>query len=153
MIPLDNIRISRRWSLRLTATSFPTQVLWRISRTAGTLPTLLGRILVRNTSLLSRELSTTRLLLRHSAVVHTALLARRPRVRNNIVSGALTAALVVRHWAVAVIRIGILEDDVPGVEKAGEEAETAEGDVDEGVGGADTALYPYYRSVSSCIGV
>lgn len=32
--------------------------------------------------------------------------------------------------------------DVPGVEETGEEAETAEGEVDEGVGGAETAFYP-----------
>jgi hypothetical protein len=29
------------------------------------------------------------------------------------------------------------------VQQAGEEAEAAEGDVDEGVGGADAALYPH----------
>ena len=37
---------------------------------------------------------------------------------------------------------GVFGDDVPGVEKAGEEAEAAEGEVDEGVGAADAGFDP-----------
>lgn len=40
-------------------------------------------------------------------------------------------------------RVRVTRDDVPGVDEAGEVAETAEGDVDEGVGGAETGFYPY----------
>lgn len=38
--------------------------------------------------------------------------------------------------------LGKLGDDVPGVEEAGQEAQRAEEDVDEGVGGAEAAFYP-----------
>lgn len=36
----------------------------------------------------------------------------------------------------------VLRDDVPGVQEAGQEAEDAEEEVDEGVGGADAGFYP-----------
>lgn len=36
----------------------------------------------------------------------------------------------------------VLRDDVPGVQEAREEAEDAEEEVDEGVGGADAGFYP-----------
>lgn len=42
-----------------------------------------------------------------------------------------------------VRRVGVLRDDVPGVDETGEETQTAEGDVDEGVGRAEAALDPY----------
>jgi hypothetical protein len=149
MVPLDNIRISRRRALRLAATTFATLLLRRISRASRALPvlpTLLRRILVGDARLLARELSAAGLLLRHGAVVHAALLARGPRVRDNVVCGALAAALAVGYLAVAIVGIRVLEDGVPGVEQAGEEAEAAQGDVDEGVGRADAALYPHYGS-------
>ncbi len=41
-----------------------------------------------------------------------------------------------------MIWLGELGDDVPGVEEAGDEAEHAETDVDEGVGAADAGLDP-----------
>lgn len=41
-----------------------------------------------------------------------------------------------------VVGVGVLEDYVPGVEEAREEAEAAERDVDEGVCAADAALDP-----------
>lgn len=45
-------------------------------------------------------------------------------------------AVVVEWWG------RVLRDDVPGVQEAGEEAEDAEEEVDEGVGGADARFYP-----------
>jgi hypothetical protein len=42
-----------------------------------------------------------------------------------------------------LVRVGVLQDDVPGVEEAGQEAETAEGEVNEGVCATDAALDPH----------
>lgn len=44
-----------------------------------------------------------------------------------------------------VRRVGVFGDDVPGVDETGEEAQTAEGDVDERVGRAEAALDPYCK--------
>jgi hypothetical protein len=44
-----------------------------------------------------------------------------------------------------VCRVGILGDDVPGVDETGEEAQAAESDVDERVGRAETTLDPYCK--------
>ncbi len=49
---------------------------------------------------------------------------------------------VARQGLVLVGRLGELGDNVPGVEEAGDEAQAAEEDVDEGVGAADAALDP-----------
>lgn len=59
-----------------------------------------------------------------------------------ICRGAVGAALTVLDSLVRV-RLGVFEDDVPGVEEAGEETETAERDVDERVCAAYPALDPY----------
>lgn len=40
-------------------------------------------------------------------------------------------------------RVRVLGDDVPGVQQAGDEAEGAEEDVDQGVGGAEAGFDPY----------
>lgn len=64
---------------------------------------------------------------------------------DDIVRCSLATAFLVRNRAVAVvavIRVGVLQNDVPGVQEAGQEAQTAERDVDEGVSGAETAFYP-----------
>jgi len=45
----------------------------------------------------------------------------------------------------ATVRVGIFRDDVPSVKKTGENSETAESDIDKGVGGADTAFNPYWE--------
>lgn len=137
MIPFDDIRVRRRRTLRLTAAPLATHLLGR-TRTTSTLralPSLLRLILAGDARLL--------LLLRHSAVIHPALLACRPRVRDNVVRGALAAALAITNLAIPIVGIRVLQDRVPGVQQAGEEAEAAEGDVDERVGGADAALYPH----------
>lgn len=47
-----------------------------------------------------------------------------------------------------VVGLRVLGDDVPGVQEAGEETETAQGDVDEGVGAADTAFDPDCTQIS-----
>lgn len=116
MVALDDIRVSWGRPLRLAATAFPTGMLRCIPRTAGALSALLRGILVCDTSLLARELPAIWLLLRHSAIVHTALLACRPCVRNYVVCGALAATLALGYLAIAIVGIGVLQDDVPGVE-------------------------------------
>lgn len=144
MVALDDIRISGRWPFRLTAATLSANLLRRTPRASSTLSTFLRRILVCDSGLLTRELSASRLLLRHRAVIHATLLARRACVRDHVVCGALAAAFVLGYLAITVVGIGVLQDDVPGVEQAGEKAEAAEGDVDERIGGADTAFDPHY---------
>lgn len=71
-------------------------------------------------------------------------LSRRLLVCDDIVSGAPVAALAVWYLLVLLlIGLGVLEDDVPGVEEAGEEAEAAKCQVDQGIGTADSLLDPY----------
>lgn len=41
--------------------------------------------------------------------------------------------------------VWVFQDDVPGVDEAWEDAQTAEGDVDDAVGAADAAFYPYCK--------
>ena len=53
--------------------------------------------------------------------------------------------IVGRDGSVFVFWIGVFGDDVPGVEEAREVAEGAEGEVDEGVGGAETDFDPDCR--------
>jgi len=55
----------------------------------------------------------------------------------------ITGAFGVTDWFVFVHRVGVAGDDIPGVDEAGEIAEAAECDVDERVGGAETAFDPY----------
>ncbi len=56
--------------------------------------------------------------------------------------GDAAAALGILGERIVRLELGVLGDDVPGVEEAGEEAEHTEEDVDEGVGGAETGLNP-----------
>jgi hypothetical protein len=63
-------------------------------------------------------------------------------VRDNIVRGAPVAALAVGYLLVLLVGVGILQDDVPGVQETGQETETAECDVDERVGATHALLYP-----------
>ena len=143
MVSLNHIRVSRRWPVRLPRVA-ALAALPLSTATPYTLSILLRCILVRHTGLLVRELPTARLLLRHSPIVHTALPRRRPRVRNYVVCGTLSSTFLVRNLPVTVVWIGILKNNVPGVEKTGEETETAEGNVDERVARAYASLYPYY---------
>lgn len=53
---------------------------------------------------------------------------------DHVVRGSVAAAFLVGNGPVAVVAVvgvGVLQDDVPGVQKAGEEAEAAERNVDE----------------------
>ena len=59
----------------------------------------------------------------------------------------MCSSFVVLHPLI-VVCIGVLQNDVEGVEEAGEEAEAAKGDVDERVGAADAALDPDCDTVS-----
>ena len=51
------------------------------------------------------------------------------------------------HGLVVAGFFGVFGDYVPGVQQAGDEAEAAEGEVDEGVGAADAGFDP------DCLGV
>jgi hypothetical protein len=67
---------------------------------------------------------------------------RRARACDVVVcDGAVGRALAVLCLLVFVW-VWVFKNDVPGVEEARQEAETAERDVDERVGTADAALYP-----------
>lgn len=56
--------------------------------------------------------------------------------------GDTAALLVLRQRLVLVGRLGVLCDDVPSVQKAGDVAEDGEEDVDDRVGAANAALDP-----------
>lgn len=70
------------------------------------------------------------------------VLSRRGAVGLDVDVGDPAASLGVLGEGVVGLKLGVLGDDVPGVEEAGDEAEHAEEDVDEGVGGAETGLDP-----------
>jgi hypothetical protein len=63
----------------------------------------------------------------------------------NIDVGDSSSFTVGWHALVFIWWLGVLGDNVPGVEQAGDEAEDAEQNVDEGIGRAKAALYPDYR--------
>jgi hypothetical protein len=65
-------------------------------------------------------------------------------VRNNVVCSAAFCALAIVRALVSIVWVGVLQDNVPGVQKSREDAEAAECDVDERVCAADTALNPHY---------
>jgi hypothetical protein len=141
VVALDNIRIGRWRNLGLPRTALSIQRC-SSSRRLSTLLTLLGlgKAVVR-AALPTRELPVARLTA-HSAVVLSSA-SSRLFVRDNVVGRSSVAALAVgRHLLVCVVWIGILQDDIPRVQQAGKETETAEGDVDERVGAAETFLDP-----------
>lgn len=61
---------------------------------------------------------------------------------NVVCCASVTALAVGGYLLVGVVWVGVLEDHVPGVQKAGEESETAKREVDEGVGAANSFLHP-----------
>lgn len=85
-----------------------------------------------------RLLLSLKLLLLASAAAVVVLVLRRLHVHIRHAS----ALAVLRQGLVLVRRLGVFRDDVPRVEKAGEVAEDAEEDVDEGIGAAETDLDP-----------
>jgi hypothetical protein len=145
MIPTNHIRIRRRRPLRLTRATLSTRLRRRrhnraLLRSRATLLPLSAKT-THATALLARKLSGSRLT-PHGAVARLRMAAGL-LVRDDVVCGA---ALLVGDLLVVLVGLGVLEDDVPRVEEAGEHAETAEADVDERVGAADALLDPYWRS-------
>lgn len=120
--------------------------LWSRRRTAVRyLVTILGLVLVHDTTLLPRKLPV-RGLASYSAIIGLCAPASRLLMRDNIVCRAsLTSvrALAIGHLVVCIVWIWVLQDDVPSVEEAGKEAETAERNIDEGVCAAESFLDPY----------
>ena len=60
-------------------------------------------------------------------------------IRDSTVSAlGVVDGLVFVHW------VRVAGDDVPGMDEAGDVAEAAEGDIDEGVSGAEADFDPYW---------
>lgn len=64
---------------------------------------------------------------------------------DDIVCGASVATLAAVDLLVLLVLVGVLQDNVPGVQEAGQKSEAAECDVDDGVSAADALLDPYYH--------
>ena len=62
------------------------------------------------------------------------------------------AARLVGGFERVEVGFWVFGDDVPGVQEAGEVAEEAEEDVDEGVGGAEAAFDPDWQVLGQCWG-
>ena len=60
-----------------------------------------------------------------------------------VICDPTASALRVVDGLVSVRWVRVAGDDVPGMDEAGEVAEAAEGDIDEGVGGTETDFDPY----------
>jgi hypothetical protein len=60
-----------------------------------------------------------------------------------VICDSAVGALGVMDGLVFVHRVRVAGDDVPGVDEAGDVAEAAEGDIDEGVGAAEAYFDPY----------
>jgi hypothetical protein len=67
-------------------------------------------------------------------------------VRNDVVCSTAFSALAIARALVAIVGIGVLQDDVPGMQNARKDAEAAKCKVDERVCAADSALDPDYNS-------
>lgn len=70
------------------------------------------------------------------------LLSLRGAIRLNIDVCDAAAGLGILREDVVGLQLGVLGDDVPGVQEAGDETEHTEEDVDERVGGAEAGLDP-----------
>lgn len=145
MVSLDDIRVRRRRTLRLIRAALST-CLWRRRGCAllrsGCVLLPLSAKASHAAALLPRKLSAVRLTA-YGAIAGLSL-SSRLFVRNDVVRRA--AALAVGDLLVVLVLFGVLQDDIPGVEKAWEDAETAEGEVNERVGATDALLHPYYAS-------
>jgi hypothetical protein len=146
VVSLDDIRVRGRWSLRLARTALAALLsVWSRRRRRRALCRLyilllLSRKASHATSLLARELPAVGLTANGAVAwlsVSAGLL-----VCDDVVGGAAVGALAVGNLLVLLVSLGVLEDDVPGVQEAGEEAETAERKIYERVGAADTLLHP-----------
>lgn len=146
VVPLDGLTISRWSGLSSSAWApLPPRPVARITPERPVIPlsmpaTLRTRIVTPHaaqTPSLSHSSSASRnvdVVIPHALIVRPCAL----------VSASFDVA--VRYGLVVVrlrgVPIGRDGDDVPGVQQAGDEAEAAEGDVDEGVCGAEGALDP-----------
>lgn len=115
----NNLGIRRRHTLMLRAAT---------PGTRGTHDTLLLLLLLR-------------LLVPLCPVVRTGL---GPWLSRDDVDDVVPGVLAILREALVlvVVRVGELGDDVPRVQKSGDEAEAGEEDIDEGVCAADAALHP-----------
>lgn len=144
MVPLDHIRIRGRRLNKRTRTRTPFSTMVRTPTHRDTaIPRL---VLVHNPALLlSWKLAIGRLTPLHGAVVPRA--SSGLLVRDHVVCGApirsRAALSVVGNLVIGVVWIRVLQDHVPGVKEAGKKAETAQGEVDEGVGATKAFLDPY----------
>lgn len=110
MVPLNNIRIRRRRSLRLTRAALTTLLCPRHRLRTSTLNILLllpGKAPHAST-LLARKLSTRRVSPHCAIALSSGLI-----VRDNVVR---SPALAVRYLVVLLEVLGVLEDDVPCVQ-------------------------------------
>jgi hypothetical protein len=150
VIALDDIGVRGRWSLRLVRAALASLLSLRSRRRRRRalcrlhILLLLSRKASYATTLLARELACVGLA--SNGAVAWLRMSSRLLVRDDVVGGAAVCALAVGHLLVLIVCIRVLEDDVPRVEEAGKEAETAEGEVDERVGTADALLHPNYAS-------
>lgn len=119
----------RLWSRRLLLL----RLLRRLGTTLSTLRAVVWLLLLLLLSL--------KLLLLLTSAAATLVVLRRLHVHIRHAS----ALAILRQGLILVRRLGVFRDDVPRVEKAGEVAENAEEDVDEGVGAAETDLDPDCR--------
>lgn len=116
----------RLWSRRLLLLLL--RLLRRLGTTLTTLRTVVWLLLLLSLKLL--------LLLASAAATLVVLRRLHVHIRHP------SALAILRQGLILVRRLGVFRDDVPRVEKAGEVAEDAEEDVDEGVGAAETDLDP-----------
>ena len=130
-------------SLHLVVSLDTLLIRWRRG-TLATLSTHGASILIlrrrRNTSLLSMKLLVGRR--SHGSITSLGT--------TNCLLCLAVIDVVVRHATILgilladlfVCRIWVLQDNVPSVQKTGQHAETAQGEVDQRVGAADAAFYP-----------
>ena len=128
VIPLNRLLIRRRHSF-LSALPSRTLLPLLLRRHGPITPLLLRPSHIPTLPLLPQPLAAG--LVVHIVVRDAAALAP--------VAGGYGVVSVV---VVVVVGFGVEGDDVPGVEEAGDVAEGAEEDVDEGVGGADAGFDP-----------
>jgi len=139
MITLDNICI-RRWVLQRRRARPFSRLLRRLCLSLWCRLRL--REAIHSPALLAGELPRSRL--RVDGAI--ARLLDPPLIATllNVVVGDGAAALgVAIDTCVRVVGVWVLEDDVPSVQQAGEEAQAAEGDVDEGISAAYTTFDPH----------
>ena len=148
MVSLDHVRIGRWGPIGLLGAAFSIANLMSRSTVMRLHTVALVRLLERigRARLLTGELSIARLA-SDGAIIHLAALRCRPTVRHTVVRSA-RATLMLAIGDVLVVVFGIVEDDVPSVDHAGQDAEAAECDVDDGVSTADTSLNPYCITLS-----